>query len=83
MRYSCRIALVYVAWILVHFLSAQFYPKLCAPMSGYGFLITPLLTPTPHCSAMRWMIYQGGVNIGQLWFLFASIGMDMLSMPRA
>jgi hypothetical protein len=82
MGFSRRLIAVYVLWVFLHFLSAQFYPKYCAPMTGMGFILSPLLTPTPHCTAMRWMIYQGGLNISQIWIILGAIGLDALSVVK-
>lgn len=58
---------LYIIWILIHYISAQLYIKLCVPRTIFGFLLSPFTTATPHCIALRWAIYNGGISISNMW----------------
>ena len=58
---------IYFMWICLHFITPHLYTYFCTSMSTYGFLISPFLAPTPHCSAFRWIIYTGGNMITTMW----------------
>ena len=60
-------AKIYVAWILIHYASAHAYTYLCTPSSMQGFLMSPLLASSPHCSALRWAIGNGANTLNTMW----------------
>lgn len=63
---------IYIAWILIHYISSQLYVYLCVPTGLYGFLASPFLAPSLHCQTLRWCIYNGGTNITQMWLTLGS-----------
>jgi len=63
---------IYFVWIIIHYISSQFYICLCVPNSIYGFMISPLLAPSLHCQALRWCIYNGGNTITNMWLTLGS-----------
>jgi hypothetical protein len=58
---------IYGIWILLHYVSANLYVRLCAYPSFVGFIASPFLAASPHCSALRWAIYNGGNSITSMW----------------
>ena len=56
----------------MHFVSAHLYTYLCVPMTLTGFLLSPFMTMSPHCQALRWSIYNGASTINLLWFVVAN-----------
>jgi len=58
---------IYGVWILLHYVSANLYVRLCAYPSFVGFIASPFLAASPHCSALRWAIYNGGNTITSMW----------------
>ena len=79
---TVKLLLIYLFWIVAHYLSSQYYPKLCVPFNLRGFFLSPLMVPSAHCTAMRWMITAGGNNICTGWLFLMSILMDLLSVRR-
>ena len=60
---------IYIIWIILHYFAAHAYIHWCVPGTFIGFLISPLIVPTPHCQSLRWAIYNGGNNIITMWVL--------------
>jgi hypothetical protein len=58
---------IYILWIFLHYIASHLYIHFCAPLTIAGFLMSPFLTPTPHCQALRWTIYTGANAINSMW----------------
>jgi hypothetical protein len=67
-----KISGVYLVWIALHFFASQFYIQLCAPKTIYGFLVSPFLIATPHCQALRWIVYNGANAINNMWIVMGT-----------
>lgn len=67
-----KISGVYLVWIALHFFASQFYIQLCVPKTIYGFLISPFLIATPHCQALRWIVYNGANAINNMWIVMGT-----------
>ena len=63
---------IYLLWILLHYTAAHLYIKLCVPYSFYGVILSPLSSSTPQCQGLRWIIYNGGIQINQMWSSISS-----------
>ena len=63
---------IYMLWILLHYFGSHIYIRLCVPNSIYGFMISPFLTSTPHCQALRWGVYNGANIINYMWMEFGA-----------
>jgi len=59
--------IVCVLWSTLHYSASHLYVKLCTYPSVYGFLLSPVIVDTPHCSAIRWLVYNGASQIKLLW----------------
>ena len=59
----------YFIWILLHFVSSHVYAQYCTPKTVMGYLLSPLTVTTPHCKALRWIIYHGGNTVENMWVL--------------
>lgn len=81
-RDTLRIIALYLFWLSAHFFASQYYPKLCTPYDLHGFFMSPLLAPTAHCSAMRWMINHGGNTICGGWLFLGSLCLDLLTIKH-
>jgi hypothetical protein len=64
---------LYTSWIIIHFLSAHLYLKLCVSDTIIGFFITPFLIAAPHCVAIRWIITKSGDTICMMWMIIGNI----------
>ena len=63
---------IYLVWISLHYGASHLYVKWCVPNTFYGYLISPFMTPTPHCQGLRWIIYRGAEMINNMWFLLGT-----------
>jgi hypothetical protein len=63
---------VYLLWILLHYGASHLYVEYCVPRTWVGVIISPLLTSTPHCQGLRWIIYNGGNQINNMWITIGS-----------
>ena len=70
--YIPSIVYVYGAWILMHYASSNVYVLYCTPLSYHGFLTSPFTATLPHCQALRWIIYNSGDNITNMWVLLGA-----------
>jgi len=60
---------IYIIWVIIHYISAHLYTKICAPSGLYGFFLSFILTPSPYCYALRWVIFNGGNCITTMWVI--------------
>ena len=63
---------LYAGWILIHYLAAHAYSTYCVNWSWYGFLSSPLITTTPICRGLSWVIYEGSNTISHVWVLIGT-----------
>jgi hypothetical protein len=64
-----KISGVFLLWIFLHFFASYLYTKLCVPTTLFGLIMSPFLTSTPHCQALRWIIYNGANFINNMWIV--------------
>jgi hypothetical protein len=67
-----RLIGVYFIWIICHYAASHLYVHLCAPLTFIGFALSPFMVSAPHCQALRWTVYNGGVTIINMWALFGA-----------
>ena len=60
---------LYIMWIILHYISSYLYIELCTPPTLSGFLLSPIIAPSPHCTAIRWILYTGGNIITNMWIM--------------
>jgi hypothetical protein len=46
---------VYLFWNTMHWGAIQFYQHFCAPQTIIGYIMTPLMSQTPHCRTADWI----------------------------
>jgi hypothetical protein len=66
-----EVAGIFILWICLHYIAANLYPYYCADNSISGFIKSIFLAQAPHCIAMRWVIYHGGIAINSMWISIA------------
>ena len=64
---ALAVSYIYIAWIVVHYLSSHLYVKWCVPPTVMGFVMAPFLVASPHCTGLRWVITTGGQQIVTMW----------------
>jgi hypothetical protein len=63
------VGIINLLWIFLHYFASHLYVRYCVPNTIQGFLVSPFMVSTPHCQGLRWMIYNGGNNITNMWTL--------------
>jgi hypothetical protein len=58
---------IFAFWTVLHLVAANLYTNFCAHASWYGLLVSPFIAPAPHCRALRWIIYNGGSYLENVW----------------
>lgn len=71
-RVIIKVVGIYLLWVLLHYFGSHIYIRLCVPNTIYGFIISPFLTSTPHCQALRWCVYNGANVISHMWVEFGA-----------
>lgn len=62
-----NIAGIFIIWIVLHYIAANLYAKFCAELNIIGFIKSMFVSEAPHCVALRWLIYNGGIAIHMMW----------------
>lgn len=63
---------IYLLWLSVFYVASHLHTYYCVPATIFGFIMTPFLVPAPHCQALRWVIYNGGISIMSAWFILGA-----------
>jgi hypothetical protein len=58
---------IYFAWIACHYIASHLYVSLCTPLTFVGFAFSSFMVAAPHCQALRWVVYNGGATIINMW----------------
>lgn len=69
---SIKIISIYFLWVCLHYFASHIYSEICVPRTIYGFLISPFLTLSPHCQALRWVIHNSASFINNAWILIGT-----------
>ena len=67
-----KIVMIYLCFIISHYVAAHLYTYYCVPASFLGFIQSVFLSPMPHCTALRWVIYYGGNSMSYMWILLGA-----------
>jgi hypothetical protein len=63
---------IYILWIGIHYTASHLYIEFCVPKTLWGLIVSPFLTSTTHCSALRWAIQNGANEIQSMWLLLGT-----------
>ena len=58
---------IYLLWILLHYIASHLYIKFCVPLTLNGFLLSPIIMTNQYCVSLRWIIFNAGNNINNMW----------------
>jgi hypothetical protein len=61
----------FILWIIIHYVASNLYHRFCAELTLIGFIKSMFVAQTPHCIALRWVIYNGGLAINNMWISIA------------
>ena len=73
---------IYIIWVLIHYISAHIYTKICAPSGLSGFVLSFILAPSPYCYTLRWIIFNGGNYITTMWVILGMWIVNKLPIIR-
>jgi len=73
---------IYIIWVVVHYISAHIYTKICAPSGLSGFILSFILAPSPYCYTLRWIIFTGGNYITTMWVILGMWIINKLPIIR-
>jgi hypothetical protein len=65
-----KLSWVYILWIIAHYVASHLYIQMCVPTTFYGFIVSPFVAVSPHCQGLRWIVYNAGTNINNMWIAF-------------
>ena len=66
------VVVVYIALWIGHFACANMYPQMCCNMSFFGFIMSPFMTVTPHCQALRWFVDYSANQLKNYWLFLGT-----------
>ncbi len=52
---SLTAAKFYLFWSTMHWGAVQLYKEFCIPSTITGYILTPLMSQTPHCKSLNWL----------------------------
>lgn len=64
--------LMYVIWIILHFISVHTYTEYCTGRTVFGLLSSAVHVSSPFCQGLSWVIYTGSRQILNMWIILAS-----------
>ena len=73
---------IYIIWVLIHYMSAHIYTKICVPSGLFVFVLSFILTPSPYCYTLRWIIFNGGNYITSMWVILGMWIVNKLPIIR-
>ena len=71
-KFIIKLSGIYLLWIFLHFIASHLYTTFCVPNSLYGLMMSPFMTPTPHCQGLRWVVYNGANVINNMWVILGT-----------
>ena len=81
LKICINISGIYILWILLHYISSQLYVELCVPRTFTGLIFSPFLIMTPHCQGLKWIIYNGGNSINNMWIIIGTYLSSFIIKP--
>jgi hypothetical protein len=67
-----KIVGIYLMWIALHYVASHLYVRLCVPLTWLGFILSPFTAVSPHCQGLRWVLYNAGLTISNMWLVFGT-----------
>lgn len=67
-----KISGVYILWIFLHYFCTHLYVNFCVPKTFVGFIMSPFIITTPHCQALRWVVYNAASIINNMWIILGA-----------
>ena len=67
-----KMVIVYLLYIVAHYVSANLYQRYCTPVSWFGFLASPFTIASPQCQGLRWVMFNTGNHITAMWVILGA-----------
>lgn len=77
-----RALLLYMFWILVHYISSHLYIHWCAGNTFIGFILSPIYSSAPHCQALSWTIYTTSRQFVVMWIALGTYLCEILFLKK-
>ena len=69
---TIKVCLLYLMYIVIHYMTPYLYIQLCVPRTMLGFLLSPMMVTAPHCKAIRWIFTYTSTSIDSMWILIGT-----------
>jgi hypothetical protein len=66
-----EVAGIFILWVMIHFIASNLHHRFCTELTFTGFINSIFVAQTPYCIAFRWIIYNGGLAINNMWISIA------------
>tara|TARA_Y100001958_G_C21234255_1_gene560392 strand:+ start:2509 stop:2922 length:414 start_codon:yes stop_codon:yes gene_type:complete len=67
-----KVSSIYMLWIFIHYIASHLYVSYCTPYNVIGFIASPIIVSTPHCTGIRWCITRGADTITAMWIVLGT-----------
>lgn len=71
-KHLWKVCAIYFTWTILHFTSSHLYSKFCNELTLFGFITSPFLVTSPHCTAFRWCIKYGSEALTSMWIVLGT-----------
>lgn len=71
-RNTWKVSSIYVLWIFIHYIASHLYVIYCTPSNIIGFVASPIIVSSPHCTGIRWCITKGADTIIAMWIILGT-----------
>ena len=69
---TLKVCMLYLMYVVIHYLTPYIYIQLCVPRTMIGFFLSPMMVPTPHCKAIRWVFSYTSTSIDGMWIMLGA-----------
>ena len=67
-----KMVIVYLLYIVAHYVSANLYQRYCTPLGWFGFITSPFTIASPQCQGLRWVMFNTGNHITAMWMILGA-----------
>ena len=72
-----KMVVIYLLYIVAHYVSANLYQRYCTPVSWFGFIASPFTIASPQCQGLRWVMFNTGNHITAMWMILGAWFINM------
>ena len=78
MNALAKSCIYYLVFVGLHYFAVHLYARWCVPWTIHGFMLSPFVSPAPHCAGLRWAINAGGETINIMWLVLGATVISFL-----